>query len=220
MKKTAVVLVLLASATSAMAEKAVSVNTGKGFYFGGGGGSSRYLITLSESHYDYSDPDNPSFTFEASELEDSGSGSLWYAGYQFNKIIAVETAYTNYGEFSKIIFDKNYSQSPESFSIYANAGYTFFNGQLRPFGIGGLGYLKRKQSRAYDRLNFDETLLTLHFGFGIDYYPAVLRGFGFRLSFSDDMHLESEETNNGSSSDRDSLRQNYSIFYAGLQYKF
>ena len=57
MKKSAVVLFVLASTTSVMAEKAssvntASVNTGKGFYLGGGAGSSRYLITLYESSYD------------------------------------------------------------------------------------------------------------------------------------------------------------------------
>ncbi len=160
------------------------------------------------------------FTFEASELEDSDSGNLLYAGYQFNKIIAVEAAYTEYGNFSKIIFAKQYSQTPESLAVYANAGYTFLNGQLRPFGIGGLGYLNRNQSRAYDRLGFKGEFVTLHLGFGIDYYPTVLRGLGFRLSFSDDMYVESDYTYTGSTTETDSLWQNYSLFYAGVQYKF
>ena len=220
LKKLAVILILMAGASSVMSEEVVRENTGKGFYIGGGAGSSRYLITLSESRYDYSDPDNPSFTFEASELEDSDSGNLLYAGYQFNKIIAVEAAYTEYGNFSKIIFAKQYSQAPESLAVYANAGYTFLNGQLRPFGIGGLGYLNRNQSRAYDRLGFKGEFVTLHLGFGIDYYPTVLRGLGFRLSFSDDMYVESDYTYTGSTTETDSLWQNYSLFYAGVQYKF
>ncbi|MFV9616651.1 MAG: outer membrane beta-barrel protein [Gammaproteobacteria bacterium] len=220
MKKTAAILILIASTTSVMSDEAVSVNTGKGFYIGVGAGSSSYLITLSESRYDYSDPDNPDFTFEASELEDSDSGRLLYAGYQFNKIIAIEAAYTKYGNFSKVIFSKEYSQAPDSIAIYANAGYTFFNGQLRPFGIGGLGYLERNQSQAYDRLGFKEELVTLHLGFGVDYYPTVLRGLGFRLSFSDDMYVESKYSYTDSTTDADSLWQNYSLFYAGVQYRF
>jgi hypothetical protein len=218
--KIAILFALLASTTSAIAENTESVNTGKGFYLGGGAGASRYSITLTNSSYDYSDPDNPTLIFESSELEDSDSGGIWYAGYQINKIIAVEAGYTDYGNFSKTIFAKNYSQSPESFSVYANIGYTFLNGQLRPFGIAGLGYLKKNQSQAYDRLNFKEDFATLHVGFGVDYYPTILRGLGFRLSFSDDVHVESAYSDSGGASEKDSLWQNYSLLYAGIQFKF
>ena len=219
MKKTAAILILIASTTSVMSDEAVSVNTGKGFYVGVGVGSSRYTVTRSGSSCIQRNS-NLICTLNESELEGRDSGSLLYAGYQFNKIIAVEAAYTKYGDFSKVINGMEYSQAPASFAVYANAGYTFFNGQLRPFGIGGLGYLNRNQSRDYDRLGFNEDSVTLHLGFGVDYYPAALRGFGFRLSFSDDLYVESDYHYTDTTTDTDSLLQNYSVLYAGVQYKF
>lgn len=225
---TAIIFIFLVSASATavkveevVIEKDVAIeNKGKGFYLGAGIGQSRYHITLTESRYDYTDPDNPSFSFEAQALEQRDSGSLWYGGYQFNKIIAVEAAYTDYGDFSKILFDKNYSQSPESFSVYANAGYTFLNGQLRPFGIAGLGYLKRNQSVAYDRLDFKPSLVTLHYGVGVDYYPTVFKGVGLRFAYSADMHLESAFNDSGSVYAEDFLWHNYSLLFVGVQYKF
>jgi len=202
-----------------MSEEAVSVNTGKGLYIGAGAGSSRYTVTRSGSSCIQRNS-NLICTHNESDFEDRDSGNLLYAGYQFNKIIAVEAAYTEYGDFSKVINGIEYSQAPASFAVYANAGYTFFNGQLRPFGIGGLGYLNRKQSRDYDRLGFNEDFVTLHLGFGVDYYPVALRGFGFRLSFSSDLYAQSDYHYTDTTTDTDSLLQNYSVLYAGVQYRF
>lgn len=220
MKVAIIFALLLVSTATAIAEKSANVNSDKDFYIGGGAGVSRYSITLSNSTYDYSDPDDPSLMFNASRLEDSDTGSFWYAGYQINKIFSVEAGYTDYGDYSEIIYAKNYLQSPESFSVYANIGYPFLNGQLRPFGIVGLGYLKRNQSPAYDQLNFNEDFATLHIGFGVDYYPTDLRGVGFRLSFSDDVHVENAYSSSGGASESDSLWQSYSLLYAGIQFKF
>lgn len=219
MKKISAILILVASTTSVMSEEAVSVNTGKGLYIGAGVGSSRFTVSRSESSCIQLNS-NLICTLNESDLEDRDSGSLLYAGYQFNKIIAVEAAYTEYGDFSKVINGIEYSQAPTSFAVYANAGYTFFNGQLRPFGIGGLGYLNRNQSRDYDSLGFNEDFVTLHLGFGVDYYPAALRGFGFRLSFSSDLYPQSDYHYTDTTADTDSLLQNYSVLYAGVQYKF
>ena len=61
--KKAILFALLVSTATAIAESPVSIKSDKGFYIGGGVGASRYSITLNNSTYDYSDPDNPTLIF-------------------------------------------------------------------------------------------------------------------------------------------------------------
>ena len=128
------------------------VNTGEGFYIGAGIGASFYNITSADGDYYIPDDGDGTHTIvidQFEDLDDNDLGYLFYAGYQFNKIIGVEASYTDYGAFSGSIANTNlgtFKKDPYAIAVAANAGYTFFNGQLRPFGLLGLGYLNSKQS--------------------------------------------------------------------------
>ena len=220
MKRVISTALLVVLSTSVMSTEALSPN-GKGFYVGVGAGYSSNTLFLTEGNYNYSDPDNPTYTFSSSSLDDNDVGYMLYAGYQINKIIALEVAYTNYGHFAVRKFAKEYAQSPNSLSVYANAGYMFFNNQLRPFGNIGLGYLQKNQSSSYDRLDFDKEIVTIHSGIGVDYYPTILKGIGFRAAFSGDTAIDSVYTvNDNNTTESKTLWQAYNLFYLGIEYKF
>lgn len=195
-----------------------AVNSGEGFYAGGGFGSSGYLVAFTENTYSLDNPENTN-AVDTESLSDSDVGYLFYAGYQINKIIGVEASYTDYGRFQVENID-GYYQEPKVAAFYANAGYTFLNGQLRPFGHLGLGYLQQNQSDRY--FDFKDDFVTFHMGLGVDYYPTVLRGLGFRAAFTGDMYVDSvravnKDTNQTSNQ---SLWQDYSLIYVGIGYKF
>jgi hypothetical protein len=190
-------------------------NDGSGFYMGAALGASGYYATFFDSSYNMDDPDD-TYVVSASSLNDTDVGYLLYAGYQINKIIGVEFSYTDYGRFEY----KKYYQEPKAVAMYANAGYTFLNGQLRPFGNLGLGYLNKNQSDRY--YDLEEKFVTMHFGIGGDYYPTVLKGLGFRAAMETDVFVDKvtavdEDTDKRST---ESLWQEYVLFYAGVQYKF
>lgn len=184
---------------------------GTGTYFGVAGGYTTYNAAFFANHYVIED--NTGITLTKSFNEDA-TGFKVYGGYQFNKIVAVEAAYTEYGEFNA----KNYSQDPNSFSVYANLGYNFLNGQLRPFGMIGLGYLKSFQS--YDLLEQD--FVTLHGGVGIEYSPTIFKGFGFRASIDWDINSKFQNGVDDNDNQVDSVLfyQRYSLWSLAVQYKF
>lgn len=221
MKKIISTVIVMALSSSVMSTELINSSTSEGFYIGIGSGASSNSVLLSEGNYNYSDPDNPKYTFSSKSLSDNDVGYMLYAGYNINKIIAVEAAFTDYGHFSVTKYAKEYTQTPKSFAVYANAGYMFLNNQLKPFGNLGLGYLKKNQSKAYDRLAFDEEIVTLHSGIGVDYYPTVLNGVGFRAAFSGDTSIDSvyAVTDNNTTESK-TLWQVYSLFYLGVEYKF
>jgi hypothetical protein len=184
---------------------------GSGTYFGLAGGYSTYNAGFFANHYVIEDDTGITFTKSFSE---SATGFKVYGGYQFNKIVAVEAAYTEYGEFNA----KNYSQDPNSFSVYANLGYNFLNGQLRPFGMVGLGYLKSFQS--HDLLEQD--FVTFHGGAGIEYSPTIFKGVGFRASVDWDINTKFQNGVDDSNNQVDSILffQRYSLWSLAIQYKF
>ena len=205
----------------------VKVNTGKGFYIGAGVGTSFYNVSLTQSEYSLYDEDG-TYTIKGDDLDqldDSDVGYLFYGGYQFNKIIGVEGSFTDYGTVTGTISNKVFSKKPQSYAVSANAGYNFLNGQLRPFGLLGLGYLATNQNSAYDEMNgWDDGLATVHFGFGVEDYPMVLQGFGVRGSYTADSCVSEVDTREGPSTTdkvvQTLLWQTYSVLYIGAQYKF
>ncbi len=186
---------------------------GSGVYFGAAAGWSGFNAEFIDSDY-YIDDDVTSGSRKTNSYDTNNEGYKIYGGYQFNSIIGVEGSFTHYGAQSS----KYYSQKPESFAVSANAGYNFLNGQLRPFGLLGIGYLNTNQSRDV----LDDDLFVGHFGLGIEYYPTVLRGFGLRAAFEGDVSITSQtavdETGNYYSTE--TFWQSYSMFYFGAQYKF
>ncbi len=208
-KKTTIAL-LIASLSVATA---FASEDGSGTYFGVAGGWSGYKAKFVDEDF-YIIDDNTGGSTKTKEFDEDDSGYKIYGGYQFNKIIGVEASYTDYGTMSSY----NYTQEPQSFAVYANAGYNFFNGQLRPFGLLGLGYLKTNQSR--DLL--DEDFVTLHVGGGVEYYPTVLNGFGIRAAIEGDVHVSNESAVNeyGVYYSSETFCQRYMLMYLGVQYKF
>ena len=193
----------------------------EGFYLGVGAGSSANVSVLSEGHYK-DDTD----AYNTDNLSDTDTGYILYGGYQINKIIAVEAAYTDYGSFSDTATTESlpskrvtFKSDPNSFSVYANAGYTFDNG-LRPFGQLGLGYLQVNGSGSTDKINIDDGV-SLRFGIGLDYAPKELIGFGFRVAYVDDVVMDFNYKANDNGSETDTVLTNLNgLLYIGAQYKF
>lgn len=190
----------------------IATDDGSGAYIGVGGGWSGYGAGFISGDY-YIDDEVSGSTQVKSYQEDTGGYRL-YGGYLFNQYIGIEAAYTDYGTME---FD-GYSQNPEAGAVVANVGYAFLEGQLRPFGLLGLGYLKSNQSREI----LDEEFVTVHAGLGVEYYPHALRGLGFRAAFEGDFRVDSESATDesGSNVSLQTFYKRYLLFYAGLQFKF
>ncbi len=188
---------------------------GSGTYFGIGGGVSDFAgeYTISK-YYDRTGR----FVSSDQDVNADDNGLKVYGGYQFNKIFGVEAAYTYYGTMDYYVLGEHISQKPESISVYANIGYSFLDGQLRPFGLIGLGYIKTKHSSNY----VDDDGATIHTGVGVEYYPKILKGAGMRLAFEADTLAESYSEYNSYRDlyTSDTLARMYSLLYFGVQYKF
>ncbi len=184
---------------------------GSGLYLGAGGGFSSYRALFVTGDY-YVD-DEFSGSTQTRGYNEWDGGYRIYAGYLFNRVFGIEGAYTDYGTLAS----SNYSQKPFSASLCANAGYSFMEGQLRPFGLLGLAYVKTNQSRNL----LDEELPALHLGGGVDYYPPSMKGLGFRAALDADLHIshQSMKDPDGNTSLR-SFYQHYLLLYAGVQYRF
>ena len=172
----------------------------------------------------YNDGDYLNEKLKLDNLDNSASGYKVYGGYQFNNIVGVEAAYTDYGKFSA---DRGFSTAPTAFSVAANLGYSFLDGQLRPFGTLGLSYLSSNYSNypktiagdpfGADVIAPDDQYASIHYGLGIQYEPDALIGFGFRLAIEADTYsIVIKETGK----DDETYAQSLSMLYLGVQYKF
>ncbi len=211
--------ILLSGALSAEEVKPAPLNA-DGFYLGVGGGVSFNLSMLSVGDYQ-----DDTTTYSTEDLSDTDVGYIVYGGYQFNKIIAVEAAYTDYGSFSdtasKILQPgvETFSSDPSTVSVYANAGYTFANG-LRPFGQIGLGYLMINGSSSMDAIGIDDSV-SMRFGLGLEYAPEKLSGFGFRVAYVEDVAMDFSYNADDNGKDTSTLLINADgMLYVGAQYKF
>ncbi|MGB6019891.1 MAG: outer membrane beta-barrel protein [Sulfurimonadaceae bacterium] len=191
-----------------------------GFYLGVGGGATFNITLLSKGYYQ-----DDTTTYSSGDLSDTDVGFIVYGGYQINKIIAVEAAYTDYGSFSDTVSKvlqpgvETFKSDPNSVSVYANAGYTFSNG-LRPFGQIGLGYLMLNGSRSLEAIDIDDSI-SMRFGLGLEYAPANLSGFGFRVAYVEDMAMDVSYNADDNGNDTSTLLMNVNgMLYVGAQYKF
>jgi len=174
----------------------------------------------------YSDDDYLNKELNLDNLDKSDSGFKVYGGYQFNNIVAVEGSYTDYGEFSA---DQSFKNKSKSFSVAANLGYSFLDGQLRPFGIIGLGYANTSfnnyPTSTYDNSTGTYTIITppdkghgtIHYGLGIQYEPDILQGAGIRLAYESDIYSMTFER---TGSEDKTYTESLGIAYLGIQYKF
>ncbi|MFA0157497.1 porin family protein [Vibrio sp. 10N.261.46.A3] len=135
------------------------------------------------------------------------------AGYQFNRIVALEAQYTNYGDVvaKNALNQSTYTWSPTAFSISANLGYTFDNG-IRPFGIIGLSTIDLDQSLP---VLDDDSGEGIRYGFGVEYTPKQANNVSFRLSYEADAFVI--ESDSAFENDKDLVIDS---FYLGATYNF
>ena len=135
------------------------------------------------------------------------------AGYQFNRIVALEAQYTNYGDVvaKNALNQSTYTWSPTAFSISANLGYTFDNG-IRPFGIIGLSTIDLDQSLP---LLDDDSGESIRYGFGVEYTPKQAKNVSFRLGYEADAFVI--ESDSAFENDKDLVIDS---FYLGATYNF
>ena len=145
-------------------------------------------------------------------IDKSDTGYKIYGGYQFNNIIGVEVGYTDYGKFSAA---QDYSQEATSMSVGANVGYSFLDGQLRVFGLLGLGYVNLDTQNSPVTI-VDDNVASFHTGLGIQYEPDALAGFGLRLAYEEDFYSIDYVRVVGTTN----YLQALGIVYLGVQYKF
>lgn len=142
-------------------------------------------------------------------LKEDGSTVKAYGGYQFNRIIAIEATYTQYGD----IKNQDYKLEPTSIALAANVGYTFANG-LRPYGILGVAALDLNESGNYF---VDDSTRALHFGLGLEYTPPAIPNFSIRLAYEADLFSIEERGSWGYSEEYDVRLDS---FYVGAAYRF
>ncbi|MCY9863082.1 porin family protein [Vibrio coralliirubri] len=135
------------------------------------------------------------------------------AGYQFNRIVALEAQYTNYGDVvaKNALNRSTYTWSPTAFSISANLGYTFDNG-IRPFGIIGLSTIDLDQSLP---VLDDDSGEGIRYGFGVEYTPKQAKNVSFRLGYEADAFVI--ESDSAFENDKDLVIDS---FYLGAMYNF
>lgn len=140
------------------------------------------------------------------------------AGYQFNRVFALEAQYTQYGDY--------YALSPKSFSLAANLGYTFNNG-LRPFGVIGLTDTDLDMSGDYsdgqNRIHVDAKAIGMRLGLGVEYAPVQLKGFSARVGYEADLNtveFDYLEFSNSYRTYTNSYEYTLGSFYAAASYKF
>ncbi|WP_052879701.1 porin family protein [Vibrio coralliirubri] len=135
------------------------------------------------------------------------------AGYQFNRIVALEAQYTNYGDVvaKNALNQSTYTWSPTAFSISANLGYTFDNG-IRPFGIIGLSTIDLDQSLP---VLDDDSGEGIRYGFGVEYTPKQANNVSFRLGYEADAFVI--ESDSAFENDKDLVIDS---LYLGATYNF
>ena len=198
--KKVIVFSVLTMALSGLA--LLASDDGSGAYIGLGFGSTAYVDSGLIEEQTAED-----------ELGSVDSGYKVYGGYQFNKIIGLEASYTDYGKFVA----GDYSHHSKSVNASANLGYSFLDGQLRPFGLFGLGYLKNSFPNDNSTSSNEENV-AYHLGFGLDYIPNGLGGVGFRLAYEGNSFAYDVDGN--TTTEKDQYQQVFGILYLGALYKF
>lgn len=182
MKQTLLALMLL------IPSLAFSQEVGQGFYLGAGYGAFAYST-------------NPAFNDSAAYgnlIEKSSGGTLKvYGGYQFNRILAAEIIYSDYGTTIGYVYDgsggqETVTQSPSSIAAAINAGYSFDNG-LRPFALFGISSVYLDADYAF--IDTDSPL-ALKYGVGVQYTPPQLSLLEFRLAYESDTFFADTKTSN------------------------
>jgi hypothetical protein len=151
----------------------------------------------------------------SSSFDDGDSGVTLYGGYQFNNIVGVELSFRDYGKFEA---DSGFAQEPTGVSVGANVGYSFLDGQLRPFGVIGMGFVKMNYVNLPSYvISLDDSGAAVHYGVGVQYEPDALLGLGFRMAYEADSYaIEVQDSISGNKT----YTQTLGMLYLGVQYKF
>jgi len=173
---------------------------GSGFYAGAGYGPTAY--------YD----DDLIEEWGGYEQDDDDSGRKIYAGYQFNRIVGVEASYTDYGRFRSTLFDQKFT----AVHIAANVGYSFMDGQMRPFFLAGVGHVDHDTDRVPAGMESDDIDFSYYFGYGFLFEPRALGGLGIRIGYEFDL-FNREVRDLGYSED---YAQALALWHIALQYRF
>ncbi len=186
----------------------------KGAYVGLGAGSSVFndggvkddlndAIAPSKVGYDYAD-----------------TGLKMYGGYQFNKVVAVELSYTNYGKYDMDYAGYNLELNPTAISVAVNVGYNLgSNGQYRPFviaGVSSVSFGENGNLKAYD----SDSVTAFRFGVGYEYSPVALKHMSFRVAYEGDFYSLIDANPNNDAGYSDTYAQSMSMLYVGASYKF
>lgn len=150
-----------------------------------------------------------------SAFDEDDGGLTFYGGYQFNNIVGVELSYRDYGKFEA---DSGFAQEPTGLSVGANVGYSFLDGQLRPFGVLGMGFVKMNYINLPSYvISLDDSGAAVHYGVGVQYEPDILLGLGLRMAYEADTYtIEVQDSSIGTKT----YTQTLGMLYLGIQYKF
>ena len=200
-------ILLVIGAVAFLSTAGIAGPNSHGAYVGAGYGNSAY-----------GDADFVQEALGRVNLEETDTGYKVYGGYQFNNVIGIEVGYNDYGTATA---SQEYSQAAKSFNVAANLGYSFLDGQLRPFATLGLGVVSldwQNLPAYYTSLN--DTAGAFHYGLGIQYEPDFLIGFGLRLAYEVDTYAINISGFNGTTFVDETYIQTLGLAYMGVQYKF
>ncbi|RTZ18246.1 porin family protein [Vibrio aquaticus] len=196
MKKLLLVTALFSSVACA--------NVHNGFYLGAGVGTTDF------------DDDGLLTSSSAAITTDSDNSYKIIAGYQFNRIVSLETQYTSYGDTNIKVHAPGQGMhitagkiEQKTFTVAANLGYTFDNG-LRPFATIGLGSIDYKMG------DFSDDGGVIRTGVGLEYTPQQLQGLSLRTAYEvDNYELEMQDVYFSKT-----YNQSVGAWYLAATYKF
>lgn len=182
----------------------LQADASSGFYIGAGAGSTVYA------------DDELMWDTWHDDQDDEDSGHKFYAGYQINKIVGIELSYVDYGTFKAYDGLDVYKQEFKATHLAANVGYSFAEGQFRPFALVGVGHIDHDETGSLGLVEDDVSSHSFYLGFGFQYEPAALQGIGMRVGYDIDIF------------DRDvydgiwhyEYTQGVGLWYLALQYRF
>jgi len=175
-----------------------------GLYVGMGVGSTAYIDNGFAK-------DNVSGVSE--EVTSTEVGAKLFAGYQFNQIFGVETAYVYYGTFK---VNDQYTYKAQALSVVGNIGYSFIKIGVRPYVLMGMGYIF-SDFTDQDRVDVPKANPTIHLGIGLDYVPGTLGGIGFRIAYESNSFVYDF---NQDTPQEEQYAQAFGLLYLGVGYKF
>ena len=202
-----------ASQTSTEKAPTVTNSHANGFYVGVGFGATGFSDGDFGKEFD---------NFKVEPDKDTSYGSRIYGGYKFNKIVAVESTITYYGAFNYKYTEggsgKATELNPWGINVAANLGYDFFDDQLRPYGLAGLGYISYNQGFNQKLYTTDGSLATV-FGFGVEYTPTLFQGVGFRLQYDSTVSAVNM-TYSDATKENKAFLQSFNMLSLNAQYRF